>query len=114
MQHSTDGELVCRRVGAGSNCTLTPAQLSPPALSPSGYVVSEFGSRCADGALASSCLGEFSAGTPLDIETPTSNTGEASDNRLYHIAPVLTGGWVLLGEQSKCASTTHYTSNGTH
>ena len=76
-------------------------------------MVSEFGSQCADGAPASSCLEEFSAGTPLDIETPTSNTGEASDNRLYHIAPVLSGGWVLLGEQSKCATTTHYTNNGT-
>jgi hypothetical protein len=41
---------------------------------------------------------------PLDIETPTSNTGEASDNRLYHVAPVLRGGWVLIGEQSKCAT----------
>lgn len=65
-------------------------------------MVSEFGSRCADGALASSCLKVFSATAPLGIDTPTSNTGEASDNRLYHVAPVLGGGWVLIGEQSKC------------
>ena len=85
-----------------SNCSITPAQLSPPALSSHGYVVSRFGKPCKDGAAAASCVKAFIEETsPLDVATTTSQTGRATDIRLHQVAPVLPGGWVLLGEQSK-------------
>ena len=84
------------------NCSLTPAQLSPPALSSRGYVVSRFGLPCEDGALAASCVQTFTENaSPLGVATETSGTGNATDIRLHQVAPVLRGGWVLLGEQSK-------------
>eukprot|EP01052_Picozoa_sp_SAG31_P012126 SAG31_NODE_701_length_12730_cov_3.008709_1_plen_646_part_00 len=84
-----------------TRCSLIPAMLSPPALSPRGYVVSRYGVICADGAVASSCVDAFSESTPLQIKTEESHTGRVGDIRLHSIAPVLPGGWALLGEQSK-------------
>ena len=84
-----------------SKCTLTPAQLSPPGVSERGYVVSRFGEPCMDGTPATSCLAAFTESTPLKIETDSSATGLVSDTRLHSIAPVLSHGWVLLGEQRK-------------
>ena len=85
-----------------SNCTITPAELSPPALSSDGYVVSRFGAPCEDGAPAASCVQVIGKhAPPLALATDTRRTGRATDIRLHQIAPVLQGGWVLLGEQSK-------------
>jgi hypothetical protein len=84
-----------------TRCLLTPAHLSPPALSTHGYVVSRYGVACADGAAASSCVEAFSESAPLQIKTEESHTGRVGDIRLHSIAPVLPGGWALLGEQSK-------------
>lgn len=88
---------------SGVNCSINPAQLSPPALSSNGYVVSRFDAPpCEDGAPAASCVRVFSEGTPpLGMATETSGTGRSTDIRLHQIAPVLSGGWVLLGEQAK-------------
>jgi hypothetical protein len=86
-----------------SNCTLIPPQLSPPALSRLGYVVSRFGAPCQNGAPAASCLQSFEVSKEgaLVVATETSGTGRSTDVRLHQVAPVLPGGWVLLGEQAK-------------
>ena len=84
------------------NCSLTPAQLSPPGLSGRGYLASQFGAPCEDGAAVASCTQAFSeSAPPLPMATETSKTGRSTDIRLHHVAPVLPGGWVLLGEQTK-------------
>lgn len=85
-----------------SNCSLSAAELSPPAKSGRGYVVSLFGTRCDDGAPATSCVQKLAEGTPrLLVATNTSGTGLSTDIRVHHVAPVLSRGWVLLGEQDK-------------
>ena len=86
-----------------NSCAINPAQLSPPALSSNGYVVSRFDAPpCEDGAPAASCVRVFSEGTPpLGMATETSGTGRSTDIRLHQIARVLSGGWGLLGEQAK-------------
>ena len=57
------------------------------------------GAACVDGAAASSCAVGFSSGSPLDVFT-----GHALPSRnwkVLHVAPVLAGGWVIVGEQAK-------------
>ena len=85
-----------------SNCSVSAAELSPPAVSGRNYVVSKFGTRCKDGAPARSCVEELGdRKPPLLAATETSGTGLATDIMVHHVAPVLSRGWVVLGEQNK-------------
>ena len=80
-----------------------PCDTSPPlgdgaafwvtALAPGG--AGALARACADGAPAAACAAPFSAAAPLAILTG------ADRHELYSIAPVLPGGWALLGELAK-------------
>lgn len=93
--------LLAKDVGPGSACALPPAALSPRPPDATEFVAARFGRPCADGAPAASCVSPFSAAAPLRPATDTVGTGYEGDMRVYSIAPVLPGGWVLLGEQAK-------------
>ena len=67
------------------------------------FVVSTFGEACADGAAASSCLKPLAATTPLGITTDPCPGGKSGCRnwKVYGVAPVLSGGWAIVGEESK-------------
>ena len=99
---------------------ISPADLFPVPPSDAVFVAHTFqGPTCEDGALASSCLSLFSKTSPLEVITDTPMTGNASDGldqppkakgtavrnwKLINVAPVLPGGWLLLGEYNKYVS----------
>ena len=53
---------------------------------------------CADGAPASSCLAPFAKAFPLDVHTSAPGPRAWS---VTSVAPVLSGGWALVGEENK-------------
>ena len=80
--------------------SITPQSLFPVPPAGLSFVATTFGqAACLDGAAASRCILGFSTSTPLDVYT-----GHALPSRnwkVLHVAPVLAGGWVVVGEQAK-------------
>eukprot|EP01052_Picozoa_sp_SAG31_P014850 SAG31_NODE_936_length_10870_cov_5.136966_9_plen_606_part_00 len=82
--------------------TMYPESLFPTPAADATFVVRTFGITCVHGAPASSCLVPLSASTPLALTTPLRSPKQTSRNwRIYGVAPVLIGGWVLIGEENK-------------
>ena len=67
------------------------------------FVVSTFGDACVDGAVASSCLRPMTATTAVSVATDPCPGGKGGCRnwKLYGVAPILSGGWAIVGEQSK-------------
>lgn len=82
-------------------CTLLPSCMWPTPMDNTQFVVASFTNRCVNGTPATNCVIPFSSDNPINASTIAINTGYAADWRLLSAAPVLPGGWVLLGEQNK-------------
>ena len=94
---------------------LYPSQLFPVPPPSLVFVSTTFGSGnssvagsssstpCINGAAASSCLSALSSDTPLDVHTEpcTKRWGGCRNWKVLNVAPVLNGGWVVVGEQGK-------------
>ena len=95
--------LLATDVEAAWNIKLRPQQLFPVPPASLPFVVSRFGRRCESGAPASTCLTAWSAAVPLEVATSPCNgtAGGCRNWNLLHVAPVLAGGWCLVGEQAK-------------
>ena len=78
---------------------LTPMSLFPTPPANSSFLAATFGKACANGAAASTCLQGFSETTPLDVYTDQAL--KSRNWKVISVAPVLAGGWVLVGEQTK-------------
>ena len=79
---------------------ITPQSLFPVPPASAAFVATTFGdAACVDGAAASSCISGFSTSTPLDVFTD--HVLPSRNWKVLHIAPVLAGGWTLIGEQRK-------------
>ena len=82
------------------NTTISPEMLFPVPRGP--MVAHQFGRTCVNGTLARECLRLFSVESPLQVRA-----GGWCDQppcrhwALFNVAPILPGGWVLLGEHSK-------------
>mmetsp|Transcript_21526 Transcript_21526/g.67224 ORF Transcript_21526/g.67224 Transcript_21526/m.67224 type:complete len:402 (+) Transcript_21526:608-1813(+) len=74
---------------------VSPSELWPAPVESSQFVWWQRGAQCVPGAQAASCLNPFSGKAPLPVSA-ASNMIE-----LFNVAPVLSGGWVVLGEASK-------------
>lgn len=65
------------------------------------FLLGEWGfPGCTNGSLATQCLKPFDDTHPFTVHTPGMN-GQEHSFVLYSINPVLSNGWVLLGEASK-------------
>jgi hypothetical protein len=86
-----------------NNESLVSEMLFPVPPKNLSFVVSTFGEACADGAAASSCLKPMTATTPLGVATDPCPGGKGGCRnwKVYGVAPVLSGGWAIVGEQSK-------------
>ena len=95
--------LLATDVEAAWNLKLRPQQLFPVPPASLPFVVSRFGRRCESGAPASTCLTAWSAAVPLEVATSPCNgtAGGCRNWNLLHVAPVLAGGWCIVGEQAK-------------
>ena len=93
--------ILSTRIDTTSTCKGIGTDSLWPASQGSSFVSFTFGQRCTAGAAASSCLTPFSAdsGKSLVVATGTSATERLW--MLQSLAPVLPGGWVLVGEMSK-------------
>lgn len=82
---------------------ISPHQLFPTPPNTTTFLVAPFGGvPCLSGSLASSCLAPWSATLPLDVSTLPCPSGSGCRNwKLLSVAPVLPGGWVLVGELGK-------------
>jgi hypothetical protein len=111
LQAASDGTMCAIPCGAGPPVVgqmIRPSALfpvPPPGLS---FVARTFGANCQNGTLASRCLQPMSATTPLNVFTPPcpkEKNGQESDGcrswKVMGLAPVLAGGWVLVGEENK-------------
>ena len=79
---------------------ITPHSLFPVPPAGLSFVATTFGeAACVDGAAASSCVVGFSSGSPLDVFTE--HALPSRNWKVLHVAPVLVGGWVIVGEQAK-------------
>ena len=93
--------ILSTRIATTSACKGIGTESLWPVSQGSSFVSFTFGQRCAAGAAASSCLTPFSADSGKSLAVAT---GTAADERLWmlqSLAPVLPGGWVLVGEMSK-------------
>jgi hypothetical protein len=83
---------------------LSPSALWPPSAPGTQFVAAEFGrAPCANNSVAASCLLAFGEGAAaLNVSTQSGASGTAPRLwRLLSAAPVMPGGWVLVGEESK-------------
>lgn len=87
----------------GPSAPVYPRQLFPVPPSNATFVVANFGAKCTDGASAATCVIPFANDSPLNtITDPCPNGHSGCRNwRLFSVAPVLSGGWVLVGELGK-------------
>ena len=86
------------------SCAITPADLWPRSAAGTAFMASATSSpRCLEGAPAASCLVPFGAAAPLAFNTSNHDPKGRPERTwsLASLAPVLPGGWVLVGEQSK-------------
>jgi len=86
------------------SCAITPADLWPRSAAGTAFMASATSSpRCLKGAPAASCLVPFGAAAPLAFNTSNHDPKGRPERTwsLASLAPVLPGGWVLVGEQSK-------------
>jgi hypothetical protein len=82
---------------------LTTASLWPTPHPNSSFLVSDdHGAACVDGATPRSCLAPLSSQQPLDLSAASTAGDDANRMwRLLSAAPVLRGGWALVGEATK-------------
>jgi hypothetical protein len=84
------------------NATIFPEMLFPLPPPTLALVARKFGQTCLHGALASTCLLPFTSTSPLTTRTSSACKDPPCRHwELFSVAPVLTGGWVLLGEEGK-------------
>ena len=83
--------------------TIAPAMLFPTPPADLSFVVSTFGTPCQDGGAASSCLSAFTPSSPIPVETEPCPGGRPGCRnwKILSVAPVLAGGWAIIGEESK-------------
>ena len=86
-----------------TGATITPDMLFPVPPTDLSFVVSTFGKSCKDGDAVSSCLSAFTLSSPLPVETEPCPGGKPGCRnwKFFAVAPVLAGGWAIVGEQSK-------------
>ena len=83
---------------------ITTAALFPTPPPSAAFLVRTFGKLCRHASPATSCLAPFSALQPLDVSTPPCPKAKPALCRswaLHSASPVLPGGCVLVGEESK-------------
>ena len=56
---------------------------------------------CKDSNPACGCVSMFNPMNPLFIQTGTENTDHSKPHELYHLSPLYTSGWAVIGELSK-------------
>jgi hypothetical protein len=79
---------------------LATVQLWPAPDTMAQFVVTSLSQPCADGANASACATLLNAETPLHVSTAPPH-GVELGHQLYHLAPVLPSGWVVVGELTR-------------
>jgi hypothetical protein len=101
---SSDGfwwySILSTQITTNSNCQSIGTASLWPVSAGSEFAASRFGRPCTHGAAASSCLTEFSA-TSTKLAVTTGGSGSDREWLLQSLAPVLPGGWILVGEMSK-------------
>ena len=83
--------------------TITTSHLYPLKMTSNrpGFLIGEWGfPGCANGSLATQCLKPFDDSHPFTVQTPGMK-GSEHHFTLYSISPILSNGWVLLGEVNK-------------
>jgi hypothetical protein len=80
---------------------IVPSDLWPKPAAGSTFVVAAFGNDCVNGAVASTCVRPFSDHDSLTVGSGAVLKPGSRQWELYSAAPVLSGGWVLIGEESK-------------
>ena len=89
--------------GNSTTATITPEMLFPVPPVGLDFVVSTFGNACRHGDAVQSCLRAFTPSSPLPVETDPCPGGKPGCRnwKLLSVAPVLAGGWAIVGEESK-------------
>ena len=83
---------------------VSPSALWPPSTPGTEFVAAEWGKPCANGSAASACLSAFGEGaSALNASTQGAGASGVAPRlwRLFTVAPVLPGAWVLVGEEAK-------------
>ena len=92
--------ILSTQIANDSNCKSIGTESLWPVSKGSNFAVSRIGQPCVHGAAASTCLSEFSA-TSAKLAVTTGGSSADRDWVLQSLAPMLPGGWILVGEMNK-------------